>query len=454
MFKTGLRLIEDIEKSFKGSRALIVGGAVRDQLLGKPIHDVDVATNVDIDLIAEKYESVDIGKSKEFGIVLVEFEGKHFEVAQFRQEFGTENNRHPSEVKKVETFQEDASRRDITINAMGINSSRKIVDHFGGRSDLEKGIVKAVGNAELRFEEDALRILRVARFAAKYDFEIEYHTKNAMLQKGQLVLELSRERIQGEMEKVAVSGKALAQFIDTLQYIGVLGLFLPEIATMINYGHTIETHPEGGVYDHTLAALRKSRVNDVTTNLAILFHDVGKINTQEYDENGRVSYKRHESVGANMIDNIGKRLKFSNDSIESFRFATKEHMIFHLLDVVKKSRLVALRQNKNYEVLKEVAYADAASRMHLFDEQEFNDSVARVEAIHKEFGEKAKFEERMSGLINGKMIIDLAKDFGVEIDGPKIGKIKRIVRERIIELNWDITLRETIEMVYGLLKGN
>ena len=452
MISQAKALIADIEQKFPGSVALIVGGAVRDIIMGNEPHDIDIATNADINDIAKRYDAVDIGASKEFGIVSVGFQGERFEVAAFRTESGTSDNRHPDEVQFVDNFEDDAARRDFTINAMGYGSEG-VIDPHGGIQDITNRIIRAVGNPDDRFEEDALRILRAARFAARFGYYIEPDTKAAMIRKAHLVKHLSVERITGEVLKTAaISGTALAQFIETLNEVNLLDDVFPLVNTMRDYEHTPETHPEGGVFDHTLSALRKSRSSDPIVNIALVYHDIGKTRTRTYNDHGHVCYKGHEAISVKLFKQIAKEKKFSNAQIEAAVFAIENHMIAHRLHTMKKSKVVAIRQSPFYRILIDVCYADDASREGLFDEDDFAEREARVEALYKIIGERAAFEERMKPLINGRMIMNLATDEGVSISGPDIGKIKNAVREVVIEKDFDITLQDTSRMVREMVK--
>ncbi|RLA40321.1 MAG: hypothetical protein DRR06_17620 [Gammaproteobacteria bacterium] len=453
LLSVGHRLTLDIESTFPNTEALIVGGCVRDLIMDIEPHDVDIATNADIDKIAEHYHSANIGQSKDFGIVLVLFEGQEFEVAHYREEFGSEDNRHPDEVVQVNDFASDTARRDITINSLGIDTSGEVIDHQGGIQDIANGVIKAVGNPNDRFKEDALRIIRVARFAARFGFGIHGETIFAMFTNRELTRTLSVERIRDEMIKAAsYGGRVLRSFLKTLDAAQVLDIHLPEINTFHGFKHGVKYHPEGDLYAHTMAALIVSQSNDPLTNISILFHDIGKTVTQAFDEEGKVSYKGHDSVGAEMFEEIGKRLKFSNDQIEAIQFGIKHHMVAHDFRKMKKSKIVEFRQSKHFPLLKAVARADDAARLHLFDEDSFNATMEHVENVFKVFGEKKEFEARMTPLINGRMIMNLAEDEGFTIEGKRIGQIKNTVREIIIEKEFDITLQDTSRMVRELVK--
>lgn len=444
-----LDLCKEIENLSPTGEALIVGGSVRDILLGKPPKDIDIATNVDIDTLERNFHTNDIGKSKDFGIVLIHYNGEEYEVAQFREDVynADSNHRHPSGVKLSPTFKADSDRRDLTINSMGLSTSGEIVDYQGGLEDLNNGIIRTVGEPQMRFIEDALRMMRVGRFMARYGFTVEDKTREAIIKSKELINKIAPERIREELMKAAVNGESLATYIEHLKDVGLLNLILPEIDIMDKFDHEPEHHPDGGVFDHTMESLRHSPSNDPITNLAILFHDVGKPAT--YDViNGKIAYHGHDAIGVRMFEKIADRLKFSNDQRNAILFAIGQHMNVGLnMGVMKKSRLAAIRQNKYWPVLRDVLYADGKSSGHL-DDESFSNDMQRVDQIYKTFGEKEEFERRMAELIDGRLIMQV-----LNIQGPEIGRIKNAIREWIIENDFNVTREDVIEKLKDMKSG-
>ena len=314
--------------SVPGSEALIVGGAVRDIILGKEPHDVDIATNMDMDKVADLFKSFDIGRSKDFGIVAVPYNGYTFEIAHYREEFGTSDARHPDEVRDVDSFEKDSARRDITINSLGLDVNGTVIDYQGGLQDLKDGMIRAVGDPDERIKEDALRIIRAVRFAAKFGFDIEPNTKRAVQELGHMLFRdeedpgktgVSAERLHDELFKMAeAGGPALADFLEKLDEVGLLQKFLPEAKAMQGVEQQPEHHPEGDVWQHVLAALRASTVKGMpVTTLAILFHDIGKPGTyaltptDKYPD-GKHTFYGHDKYGVDVFRAIANRLKFSH----------------------------------------------------------------------------------------------------------------------------------------------
>ncbi len=449
MMSCGFRLIQDMNKKFPSTQTFFVGGCVRDIVMNKTPHDVDISTNVDIHLIEKLYKTKEIGQSKDFGIVLVLFEGYDFEIAHFRSEIGSADNRHPDKVELIKDFYTDTSRRDLTINTLGIDVNGDIIDFHGGVFDIKSGIIKAVGNPEDRFDEDALRIIRCARFASTLNFQIDDATLSAMRYKRRLICNLSIERVRDELIKSSKSGESLVRFLEIINDIDMLDHYIPEINKLRSLQQQVNHHPEGNVFQHTMSALKNSLSDDPITNLSILFHDIGKITTQVIDGD-RIYFHGHENAGIEIFQNISKRLRMSKEQTQAIEFGIKYHMQFHKIDEMKKKKIIAIRQNKYFELLKNVSYADEASRIGLFDKEAFDHKVRIIEHIFQIFGEKQVFEARMSHLINGRMIIDVAHGINMNVLSKTIGVIKKTIRAYIIDKEFDVTKTEVYEMIVEL----
>jgi tRNA nucleotidyltransferase/poly(A) polymerase len=449
---TAMELCKEIEALEPNAEALVVGGSVRDLILKKAPKDIDIATNVDIEKIATHFHSADIGKSKDFGIVAVQYKGQIFEVAHYREDVytGTTDSRHPSGVNLTKSFEADSERRDITINSLGLTTSGEIVDYQGGLEDIKNGIIKAVGSPKDRFIEDALRMMRVGRFMARYGFKLDPETRQAIIDLKDLIKKVSPERIRDELFKSASSGTALANYIEHLKDVGLLALILPEIDIMDKYEHTPESHPEGGVFAHTIQAIRKSPSKNPITNMAILFHDIGKPASQSFDiDTHNVKYHGHDKVGSEVFDKVVKRLKFTNDQRDAILFAIENHMLAHHMTDMKKSRILDIRQSPHWETLKDTTYADDAARGDRFDANAYADKMNKVEDIASKFGEKQAFEKRMSGYVDGRMIMNILP----KIKGTDIGVIKNAVREWIISKDFNVQPEEVTEYIKELGKS-
>jgi tRNA nucleotidyltransferase/poly(A) polymerase len=430
-----------------GEEALIVGGSVRDIIMGKEPHDVDITSSASPEQIGTIFKTHDIGKSKDFGIVVVRQDGYDFEVAQFRKDGEYTDSRRPDSVEVVKDFKDDASRRDFSINALGINSKGEIVDHFGGIDDIKNQMIKAVGNPRKRFTEDALRIIRMVRFAAKTGFSIEPETFQAAKELAPLIAKLSAERIRDEMYKAAGSGTSLAKFVQGLDSIGLLETILPEVYQMKDLKHNPKHHPEGDslVLGHVLEALKASRSSNPLTNIAILFHDLGKTTTLGY-KNDQPTYYGHEAAGIPVFQKLAARLKISNADKEAIEFAIGNHMHGHKLGELNDKMVLRLRQNPNWELLKDVIYSDEASRGDVFKPEEHENKMKRADDVMQKFGDKEAFEKRMSALINGEVIMATIPN----INGKEIGRIKNLVRDWIIQQQFNVTPEQVKEKILEL----
>jgi tRNA nucleotidyltransferase (CCA-adding enzyme) len=440
MLKTAVDLLGKFEEIEPNSENLIVGGAVRDLLLGHSPKDVDIATNIDIEKIIQNFKTDDIGKSKDFGITNVHYGDFSYEVAHFREEEGYSDFRRPDSVKMVKTFEKDAARRDLTINALGIDKNGNIHDYVGGVDDLRNKIIQTVGEPFKRFTEDALRLMRVGRFAAKYGFKIEPKTEKAITDLKNLIEKAAPKRIKDELYKTAANGgPALATYIEHLYKTGLLGIIIPELGGLFGLPHPQDHHPEApDVMGHVLAALRVSPSKDPTVNMAILFHDIGKLTTGTKRDDGEPTYPGHDDAGKDIFNKIADRLKLSNDERDSILFAIQYHMQGHRFPEMKKSKVLNIRQHQHWPVLKDVLYVDGAARGPKFKHQTFQSDMDYVEDIAKKFGEKKAFETKMAGYVDGRMIMNLVDG----IKGTDIGTIKDAARELVIQQDFNISKEE------------
>lgn len=413
-FQIALDLIGKLDDAFPGTQSLIVGGAVRDFLIGVDSHDVDIATNIPFESLAQTFELQDITKNTVNAqpVSIIVYNGIPFEIAQFRTDsVGTSRKENVATI--AQTFEEDSARRDITINAMGLDRNQKIIDPQNGRADLISNTIRCVGNPDVRFEEDATRILRVLRFAAKFPYDIAFDTAVAIRRNRQRLLDrdqISPESIAKEIYKAASgSGVTLARFIQLLDNFGISQLILPEWTALQGFTHDPQWHPEGGstVQGHIRECLVQGNFEgDAVANLAILFHDLGKATTRGVKDNGHSNYHGHERAGVPIVQGIFDRLRFSDLSAqdkEDILFATEKHMLVHNLRDLSVRTLSKLILSPSWNVLKQVSFADEASRgADLFDQDEFTDRLqwaeSRVNNIAKNKDElRLKVKEHVDG---------------------------------------------------------
>lgn len=313
-----------------GFQAYLVGGCVRDLLLGREPEDYDVATDAHPARVQELFpSSVDVGAK--FGVILVVADGAQVEVATFRSDLGYSDGRHPDRVEYSSSPEQDVLRRDFTINGMMLDpQTQQILDFVGGREDLEQGIVRAIGNPDVRFREDRLRMARAVRFAARFGYVIEPATFQAISTAAPHITSVSAERLRDELTKVLTEGAARPAF-ELLDSTGLLKPSLPEVAAMHNVPQPPEFHPEGDVWIHTLLMLERLKPrSSPTLAWSVLLHDVGKPPTfRSAQETGdRIRFDSHAEVGARMAAAICRRLRFSADDIQQIEALVANHLRF------------------------------------------------------------------------------------------------------------------------------
>lgn len=313
-----------------GFQAYLVGGCVRDLLLGREPEDYDVATDAHPSRVQELFpSSVDVGAK--FGVILVVADGAQVEVATFRSDVGYSDGRHPDRVEYSSSPEQDVLRRDFTINGLMLDpETKQLLDFVGGREDLKQGIVRAIGNPDLRFREDHLRMARAIRFAARFGYVIEPVTFAAISAAAPQITLVSAERLRDELTKALTEGAARRSF-ELLDSTGLLKPSLPEVAAMQDVPQPPEFHPEGDVWTHTLLMLERLHPrSSPTLAWAVLLHDVGKPPTfKSAQETGdRIRFDGHAEIGARMAAAICHRLRFSADDIQQIETLVANHLRF------------------------------------------------------------------------------------------------------------------------------
>ena len=304
----------------QGFDAYAVGGCVRDSILGREPEDWDITTSAKPEEIKQIFRrTVDTGI--EHGTVTVLAEKEGFEVTTYRIDGEYEDGRHPKEVWFTGKLAEDLKRRDFTINAMAYNDEDGLCDLFGGQEDLQKGIIRCVGDARERFTEDALRILRAVRFSAQLGFSMEEKTKEAAGALAGTLVKISAERIQSELVKLLVSPHPEEML--TAWELGITKVILPEFDRMMET--TQETpHHMYNVGVHTVEALKHIRADRIL-RLSMLFHDMGKPEYKTMDPDGTAHFKKHAIGSERISKEIMRRLKFDNDTIHKVTKLVRWH---------------------------------------------------------------------------------------------------------------------------------
>jgi poly(A) polymerase len=332
----------------RGHSAYLVGGCVRDLLLGREPADWDVATSATPDQVMTIYpQSLAVGA--QFGVVLVPFgDGHKVEIATFRSDGLYSDGRHPDQVRFTQTAEEDVQRRDFTINGLLLDplAGGKVLDFVGGEKDLRMGIIRTIGDPERRFQEDKLRMLRAVRFAARFGYEIAPQTLAAIAKLAAEIHQVSRERVRDELTRVLTEGRARCAF-ELLDATGLLREVLPEVAAMKGVEQPPQFHPEGDVWTHTLLLLEGLPAGaSATLAWGALLHDVGKPPTFRRAPD-RIRFDNHAEIGSRMAAAIGERLRMSNDEIEQIVAIVAQHMKFPELTKMRQSTLKRfLRQDR------------------------------------------------------------------------------------------------------------
>ena len=325
MEATATRLVERLRAA--GHEALFAGGCVRDRLLGKEAHDIDIATSARPEEIQKLFPRT-VAVGAQFGVIVVLEDGGEFQVATFRSDGAYRDGRHPESVAFTNA-EGDARRRDFTVNGLFFDPlTRQILDFVGGEADLRAGILRSIGDPHARFAEDKLRLIRCVRFAASLGFEIEAETWRALLERAPEITAVSAERIRDELVKI-FSHPSRVRGFDLLDQSGLLAILLPEVEALKGCEQPPDFHPEGDVFVHTrlMLSLLPERVSTPLV-FSVLFHDIGKPPTFLIDETGRIRFNGHESISASMTEKIFARLRFSNAETEATVVGVKNHMAF------------------------------------------------------------------------------------------------------------------------------
>jgi tRNA nucleotidyltransferase/poly(A) polymerase len=346
-----------------GHQALLVGGCVRDVLLGREPADYDVTTDATPERVMELFpESIAVGA--QFGVVLVPREGLKVEVATFRSDVGYSDGRHPDRVVYSKTPEEDVQRRDFTINGLLMrHESGEVLDFVEGQADLKAGVIRAIGEPDRRFAEDKLRMMRAVRFAARFGFDIEHKTFSAIRRHAGAVTDVSAERIRDELTKLLTEGAARRGF-ELLEKAWLLSIVLPEIAAMKGVPQPPQFHPEGDVWIHTLLMI-EGLPAETSPTLAwgVLLHDVGKPPTfRSASQTGdRIRFDHHVDVGVRMAEAICRRYRFSNEETEQIIALVANHMRFMAVNQMRKSTLKRFVRLPHFEEHLELHRLDCLS---------------------------------------------------------------------------------------------
>ena len=409
----------------KGFEAFIVGGCVRDFLRGDEPHDWDIATNAKPGQIQKVFPKSFY--ENKFLTVTVKTGSKNerlkeIEITTYRVEAKYTDKRHPDEIKFAKTIKEDLARRDFTVNAIAIDCSSprlEQIDPFKGQKDLENKVIRAVGNPEHRFSEDALRMMRAVRFATTLDFTIEPQTVKAIKKKACLLRAISKERIREELIKIIMADKA-ADGIELLRELGLLKYIVPELEE--GCGVSQAKHHIYECYEHAVLSLKYAAEKgfNLQVRMASLLHDIGKPKTKR-GQGEKATFYGHEIVGAKMAGQILARLRFSKKDIEKIVKLVRFHLFYYNVDEVTESSVRRLVRQVGPESMEELLQVRMADRI--------GSGVPKAEP-YKLRHLKYVIEKVSKDPISAKMLKvsgnDVIKQLGIK-PGPKIGYILDIL---------------------------
>jgi len=359
----------------RGFQAWLVGGCVRDLILGREPSDYDISTDARPEDLLRLFPRAQL-VGAQFGVVLV----NGVEIATFRSDHSYADGRHPGRVVFETDPKQDVLRRDFTINALLLDpsaldssSSRdslysQVVDYVDGLADLRAGVVRAIGDPEQRFQEDHLRMLRAVRFAARFRFEIEPATLAAIQKLHAQILRVSPERIRDELVRILTEGGARRGF-ELLDRSGLLADILPEVAAMKGVEQPPEFHPEGDVWTHTLVMLDGLKSPSATLALGVLLHDVGKPST--FRIAGRIRFDGHVELGERIARELLNRLRFSNAEIDQVIALIANHMRFSHVHQMRESTLKRMLRLPGFDEHLELHRLDCSSSHGHLDNYEF-----------------------------------------------------------------------------------
>jgi tRNA nucleotidyltransferase/poly(A) polymerase len=421
-----------------GFQAWLVGGCVRDLVLGREPKDYDISTDARPDQLLEIFPRAQL-VGAQFGVVLVD----GVEVATFRSDHSYQDGRHPTAVTFETDAKQDVLRRDFTMNALLLDPSSLtspasldslnslVIDFVGGLADLRAHIIRAIGDPGQRFEEDHLRMLRAIRFAARFGFEIEPGTLAAIQKLHQRITRVSPERIRDELVRILTEGAPRRGF-ELLDASGLLGDILPEVAAMKGVEQPPEFHPEGDVWTHTLIMLEGLRQPTPTLALGVLLHDVGKPGTFRLAE--RIRFDGHVELGERIARDILTRLRFSNADIDQVIALIANHMRFKHVTEMRDSKLKRMLRMDRFEEHLELHRLDCSSSHGHLENYRFT---------------KVKFEESPPEVLRPPRLLsgDDLKAAGYR-PGPAFARMLEAVEDAQLESKIH-TKEDALELVYS-----
>ena len=412
----------------------VVGGSIRNALLDLPVFDYDLTTSATPEEMKQVFSSYKIIETGiKHGTLTILIDNQPLEITTYRHELGYEDHRHPSQVEFSRHLKDDLARRDFTINALAYHPEKGIVDYFDGLTDLNNHVIRAINDPYIRFDEDALRILRALRFASTLNFTIEPLTKQALHDTKQLLSFVSKERIQTEFTKLIV-GDGVFDVLN--EFHDVLGIIMPEIIPIINCPHE-NPHHIYSIYEHTLHVVEKVNPS-ITLRMAALLHDIGKPATKTYDTMLIAHYKGHSEKSLEMASNILHRLRFSKNQIKDILVLIKYHDDYLRLDKIQlKKFLSILGIELTYDLLNLQKADNEAKALRYLKRDEFIVIEKMIDSI---IANKECYS--LSNLaINGNDLISM------NINPTKISSILNECLDKVIEEKMSNSKKELIDYI-------
>jgi poly(A) polymerase len=402
-----------------GHVALYAGGCVRDRLLGQEPHDYDIATDARPAQVQKLFRrTFDVGAH--FGVIVVHEEGQDFQIATFRSDGAYIDGRHPASVV-FSSPKEDAERRDFTVNGMFFDPiAGVVIDHVGGKADLERRRLRAIGDPAARFREDRLRLMRAVRFATVLGFELDPSTWAAVCAHSDQIHQVSAERVREELVKTLVHPNRLRGF-DLLDQSGLLHQVLPEMEMLKGCTQPEQFHPEGDVFTHTRRMIELLPPEPIGAPLvfSVLLHDIAKPATRTVDPDGRIRFNGHDRIGARMAEEIMIRLRFSRAEIDATVEAVAQHMVFKDVQQMRIAKLKRFMARPHFEDELELHRVDCTSSHGFLDNYDF------LRAKREEFANEPLIP---APILTGRHLIQL----GLE-PGPRFKEILEAVQSRQLE---------------------
>lgn len=429
----GAKKIIEILKN-NGFKGYIVGGCVRDSLLDKEPKDWDITTNsppeIIINIFKKTHKVIPTG-IKHGTVTLLGEDNAPYEVTTFRKDGKYLDSRRPENVEFINDIYEDLSRRDFTVNAMAYNDEEGLIDYFSGLKDLKSNIIKCVGNPNERFNEDALRMLRAVRFASKLNFSIDKITEKAIKDNHSLIKNISIERIREEFNKIIISNPFKIQ---SLYEYGLLNIFLPEYELCVGVEQNNPYHIYN-IHEHTLNSMIHID-EEIYLRLTMLFHDIGKPECKSTDKNGIDHFYGHAKISKNKSEEILKRMKYDNKTIEKVSILVQYHD-YEIKETKSIKKLLNKIGEENLKDLLKVKIADMKSQNPIYFEDRYN-KILEIREKLKEVLESNQCFRLNELALNGRDIIELG--YG---QGKEIGIILNKLLDKVIE-NPNINTREKL----------